>query len=46
MLQIDLHLAAGKDLDTGKTLLHLAASSGALFTIEVSALHAKYICHV
>ena len=36
VLQIDLHLATESDCDTGKTLLHIAASSGALCTTKVS----------
>ena len=35
VLQIDLHLATECDPDAGKTLLHIAASSGAMNTTKV-----------
>ena len=45
ILQIDLHLATESDPDTGKTLLHIAAASGALGTTKVTtvAIHVLFI---
>ncbi|XP_065890705.1 transient receptor potential cation channel subfamily A member 1 homolog isoform X2 [Dysidea avara] len=45
VLQIDLHLATESDCDTGKTLLHIAASSGALCTTKI-LLNNKHVCEL